>query len=76
MIKADKRWSDIKFWRSLGIMKDRLTAGYYWNAIDRTYDLEAKVIKQPEERRIPRPRERHSTPGLAHVCGKKDDPTG
>ena len=52
MIKADKRWGDVKFWKSLGIMKDRTTAGYYWNAIDRTYDDKKNVIMQPENRRV------------------------
>ena len=52
MIKADKRWGDIEFWKSLGIMKDRHTAGYYWNAIDRTYDSKKNVIMQPENRQV------------------------
>ena len=52
MIKADKRWGDIEFWQSLGIMKDRRTAGYYWNAVDRTYDSKKKVIMQPENRQV------------------------
>ena len=52
MINADKRWGDVEFWRSLGIMKDRTTAGYYWNAIDRTYDDKKNVIMQPENRRV------------------------
>jgi putative spermidine/putrescine transport system permease protein len=52
MIKADKRWGDVAFWKSLGVMKDRTTAGYYWNAIDRTYDDKKNVIMQPENRRV------------------------
>ncbi len=52
MIEADKRWGDVEFWRSLGVMKDRRTAGYYWNAVDRTYDSEKNVIMQPENRRV------------------------
>lgn len=52
MIKADKRWGDIEFWKSLGVMKDRYTAGYYWNSIDRTYDSDKNVIMQPENRRV------------------------
>jgi putative spermidine/putrescine transport system permease protein len=52
MIQADKRWGDVAFWRSLGVMKDRTTAGYYWNAIDRTYDDKKNVIMQPENRRV------------------------
>jgi putative spermidine/putrescine transport system permease protein len=52
MIQADKRWGDVAFWKSLGVMKDRTTAGYYWNAIDRTYDDKKNVIMQPENRRV------------------------
>lgn len=52
MIAADKRWGDVAFWRSLGVMKDRYTAGYYWNAVDRTYDSDKNVIMQPENRRV------------------------
>ena len=52
MIKADKRWGNVEFWRSLGIMKDRYTAGYYWNSIDRTYDDKKNVVMQPENRRV------------------------
>lgn len=52
MIDAEKRWGDIEFWLSLGIMKDRVTAGYYWNAVDRTYDSKKNVIMQPENRQV------------------------
>lgn len=52
MINAEKRWGDIEFWLSLGIMKDRVTAGYYWNAVDRTYDSKKNVIMQPENRQV------------------------
>lgn len=52
MIKADKRWGDVGYWKSLGIMKDRYTAGYYWNAVDRTYDSSKNVIMQPENRQV------------------------
>ncbi len=52
MIKADKRWADIEYWRALGPMKDAYTLGYYWNAIDRKYDSDKNVIQQPEKRRV------------------------
>ena len=29
-------------------MKDRVTVGYYWNAVDHTYDSKKNVIMQPE----------------------------
>ena len=51
-LDADDRWADQDFWRSLGIMRDRITFGYYWNAIDRTYDYDKNVIMVEEERRV------------------------
>ena len=33
-------------------MINERTPIYYWNAIDRTYDQDSKVIQQSEERRI------------------------
>jgi len=51
-IKADERWVDKDFWLSLGIMKDKVTFGYYWNAIDRTYDFDKNVIHVDENRKV------------------------
>ena len=51
-VKADDRWLDTSFWLSLGIMKDERTLGYYWNAVDRTYDFDKNVIHQPDERKV------------------------
>jgi putative spermidine/putrescine transport system permease protein len=51
-VKADDRWLDNTYWLSLGIMKDKRTLGYYWNAIDRTYDFDKNVIHQPDERKV------------------------
>jgi putative spermidine/putrescine transport system permease protein len=51
-LKADDRWLDQDFWLSLGIMKDKVTFGYYWNAIDRTYDFDKNVIDVEEERKV------------------------
>ena len=52
MIELDKRWGDIKFWRSLGAMKDPYTLGYYLNAVDYRFDADKNVIAQPEKRRV------------------------
>ncbi len=52
MINIHEGWADPSFWAAMAQMLDETTLIYYWNAIDRTYDLEAKVIKQPEERRM------------------------
>lgn len=51
-IEADGRWTDKEFWLSLGIMKDKRTLGYYWNAVDRTYDFDKNVIPVEEERKV------------------------
>lgn len=51
-IKADERWLDNEFWLSLGIMKDKRTMGYYFNAIDRTYDFDKNVIHVDENRKV------------------------
>ena len=51
-VKADDRWLEQEYWLSLGIMKDRYTLGYYWNAVDRTYDFDKNVVMQDEERRV------------------------
>ena len=51
-VKADDRWLDSSFWLSLGIMKDERTMGYYWNAVDRTYDFDKNVIHVDENRKV------------------------
>ncbi|MGD2171874.1 MAG: ABC transporter permease [Gammaproteobacteria bacterium] len=51
-IKIDDRWGELTYWRSLGIMKDPVTFGYYLNAVDLDYDFDKNVIQQPEERRV------------------------
>ena len=51
-LKADDRWLDTSFWLSLGIMKDERTMGYYWNAIDRTYDFDKNVIEVDDNRKV------------------------
>ena len=52
LLELDKRWGDISFWHSLGIMKDPYTAGYYLNSFDLKYGFGNEVIRQPENRRI------------------------
>ena len=52
LLEIDKRWGDISFWQSLGIMKDPYTAGYYLNSFDLKYGFGNEVIQQPENRRI------------------------
>ena len=52
MIKTDKKWGDIEYWKALGQMVDPITFGYYLNAVDLKYDSNKNVVRQPEKRRI------------------------
>ena len=52
MIKADKRWGDVKFWQALLAMQEPQTTGYYLNSVDRKWDENRDVVMQPEERRV------------------------
>ncbi len=52
LIEINKGWADPTFWYSMSQMLNESTAIYYWNAIDRTYDLDGKVVMQSEERRM------------------------
>ena len=52
LVGIDKRWEDISFWHSLGIMKDPYTLGYYLNSFDLQYGFGKEVVQQPENRRI------------------------
>ena len=52
MISIHEGWGDRLFWVSMKQMVNERTAIYYWNAIDRTYDIDGKVIMQDEKRRM------------------------
>jgi len=52
LIEINEGWADPTFWYSMAQMLNESTAIYYWNAIDRTYDLNGEVIRQEENRRI------------------------
>ena len=51
-IEVDERWADRTHWLSLGIMKDKVTFGYYLNAVDLDYDYDKNIIRQDENRRV------------------------
>ena len=51
-IEVDERWADRTHWLSLGVMKDRVTFGYYLNAVDLDYDFDKNIIRQDENRRV------------------------
>ena len=52
MIKIDKKWGNIEYWKALGQMVDPITFGYYLNAVDLKYDSNKNVVRQPEKRRM------------------------
>ena len=52
LIEINEGWAEPTFWYSMAQMLNESTAIYYWNAIDRTYDLNGEVIMQEENRRI------------------------
>tara|TARA_B100001123_G_scaffold135189_1_gene156800 strand:+ start:6590 stop:7753 length:1164 start_codon:yes stop_codon:yes gene_type:complete len=52
MIEIHKGWGDQLYWQSMAQMLDPRTAIYYWNAVDRTYDIEKNVVMQEENRRM------------------------
>ena len=52
LIEINEGWAEPTFWYSMAQMLNESTAIYYWNAIDRTYDLNGEVVMQEENRRI------------------------
>jgi putative spermidine/putrescine transport system permease protein len=52
LIEINEGWSDPTFWSAMGQMVDTTTPIYYWNALDRTYDENQKVVMQNENRRL------------------------
>jgi putative spermidine/putrescine transport system permease protein len=52
LIEINEDWADPTFWYSMSQMLNESTSIYYWNAIDRTFDQDANVVRQPEERRM------------------------
>ena len=52
LIEINEDWADPTFWYSMAQMLNEFTAIYYWNAIDRTYDLNGEVVQRIENRRV------------------------
>ena len=52
LIEINEGWADPTFWYSMAQMLNESTSIYYWNAIDRTFDLNGDVIQQEENRRV------------------------
>lgn len=52
MIKANKKWGDIKTWRVIKQHSAKFTSAYFLAAMDLKRDVEGSIVKQPAERRI------------------------
>jgi putative spermidine/putrescine transport system permease protein len=52
MIAIDKRWGDIRYWRSLGTMTEEVTAENFLKAVDLQLDGKRNIIAKPENRQI------------------------
>ncbi len=52
LIDIHEGWGDTLFWISMAQMTEERTLIYYWNAIDRTYDIDGNVVMQDEKRRM------------------------
>ncbi len=52
MIAGDKRWGEVRTWRIIKAVSDPVTAAYFLNAVDRSFDAEGNIIQQPEQKRI------------------------
>ncbi len=52
LIEIHEGWADPTFWIAMNQMINENTSIYYWNALDRTFDIDGSVVKQKEERRI------------------------
>ena len=52
LIEINEGWADPTFWAAMGQMINKTTSIYYWNALDRTFDENQKVVMQNENRRL------------------------
>lgn len=52
MIKADKKWQDIKYWRGMKVAARSWTPAYLAAAFDYNFTHDGKFVKRGEERRI------------------------
>jgi putative spermidine/putrescine transport system permease protein len=52
MIKANKKWGDVKTWRAIKNNSGKFTPAYFLSAVDLKQDNTGSVTRQPEERRI------------------------
>jgi len=49
---VDKDWADPGTWKTIKLVSSPVTASYYLNAIDRTYDPDGNIVMQPEWKQI------------------------
>ena len=52
MIKADKRWGELKTWQVIKQVSDPITSQYFLNAIDKKRDVDGTIVDEAEEKQI------------------------
>lgn len=52
LIKIDQRWGEIETWAAFKRVMPATTGIFYLNAIDKTYNQDAEIVSQPEDRQI------------------------
>jgi putative spermidine/putrescine transport system permease protein len=52
IIKANKKWGDIKTWRTIKQHSNRFTSAYFLAALDLRRDVSGSIVQQPTERQI------------------------
>jgi putative spermidine/putrescine transport system permease protein len=52
IIAGEPRWGELKTWLVIKQVSDPTTSAYFLNAVDKSFDLEGKVVAQPEEKQI------------------------
>ncbi len=49
---VDEDWAKPETWKTIKLVSSPITASYYLNAVDRTYDSDGNVVMQPEWKQI------------------------
>ena len=52
IIKANKKWGDIKTWQTIKQHSNRFTSAYFLAALDLRRDVSGSIVQQPTERQI------------------------
>lgn len=52
LVGVDKDWGEPETWKTIKNVSSPVTASYYLNAVDRTYDADGNIVMQPEWKQI------------------------